>query len=109
MFVTSQQVSLGISNYIENEIAKKAVGVNKFVAYFVIPNINKSVIGFMNKAMQNEFTKEFFDENGNIDLDELYNNAKEAIKKSGQIEAMGIIFNETDVDKLYSYIKSTTI
>lgn len=44
-----------------------------------------------------------------VDLDQLYNRSKTAIAKSGQIELAGIIFNETDIDKLYSYIRNTSI
>ena len=40
--------------------------------------------------------KDFFIENGDVDLDKLYATTKEAIRKSGQVEYMGIIFNESD-------------
>ena len=49
-----------------------------------------------------------FNENNNIKIDEVYNSAKLAISKSGQIIAYGIIFNENDIDKLYNYIVSAT-
>jgi hypothetical protein len=49
-----------------------------------------------------------FDENNNIDLDLVYNMSKDAVKKSGQFVLCGIIFNETDIDKIYTYIKNTT-
>ena len=35
----------------------------------------------------------------------MYNNAKMAIKKSGQFVLWDIIFDERDVDKLYSQIE----
>jgi hypothetical protein len=53
--------------------------------------------------------KDFMDENGNIELDKVYSQAKEAIQKSGQFEMYNIIFNETDIDKLYGYIKQTIV
>ena len=43
MFVNTQQVQVGIANFIENEIAKKAVGANNFIVYFALPIINKKV------------------------------------------------------------------
>ena len=43
---------------------------------------------------------------GAIDLDVLYSAAKQGIQKSGKFEYKGIIFDETDVDKLYQYIKN---
>lgn len=104
--VTIQQVERGIINYAEQEIAVKATGFNKFAIYFIIPSINKKVESFVSKAYENEFTKQYFDNDGNIDLDKIYSNAKQAIARSGKFEFMGIIFNETDVDKLYKYIES---
>lgn len=101
--VNIEQIQMGLNRYVEEEIAKKATGFNKFAVYFALPSINKKIPQLINNF------KDFFDENGNINLDEIYNNAKSAISKSGQFSLYGIIFNETDIDKLYSYIKNTTI
>ena len=105
MVVNLEQVQMGVISFVENEIGAKATGFRKFGVYFMLPTIKKSVVNYMNKIKG--FMPDSFDENGNIDLDEFYNTAKNAIKKSGQFEFMGVIFNETDIDKLYSYIKST--
>jgi hypothetical protein len=40
-----------------------------------------------------------------VDIDALYSNAKSAMQKSGMVEMFGIIFNESDIDKLYAYIR----
>ena len=50
----------------------------------------------------------FVDEN-TINVDLIYNSAKTAIRKTGQIEYSGILFNETDIDKLYTYIKNAEV
>lgn len=104
--VTVQQVERGIINYAEQEIAVKATGFNKFAIYFIIPSINKKVESLISKAYENEITKQYFDADGNIYLENIYADAKRAIERSGKFEFMGIIFNETDVDKLYKYIGS---
>ena len=109
MFVNEQQVQLGISNFIENEIAKKAVGINKFMTYLALPIINKKVLQYIETYSQNPLTKDIFDENRNVDIDVLYNMAKSAVQKSGQFVMYGIVFNETDIDKLYLYIKGDTV
>ena len=44
MYVNTQQIQIGVTNFIENEIAKKAVGANKFMVYFAMPIINKKII-----------------------------------------------------------------
>ena len=107
MNVTIQQLQLGISRFVENEIAKKATGFKKFAIYFIIPQIANKVSELVKS--DNIMIKSFLDESGNIKLDSLYNMAKEAIHKSGQFELYGIIFNETDIDSLYSYIKNTIV
>lgn len=105
--VNLEQVQMGIANFVDREIGAKATGLKKFGVYFLIPTIKKTVSDYILKLK--DFMPDLFDENNNIDLDSFYNIAKEAIRKSGQFELMGIIFNETDIDKLYSYIKSTGV
>jgi hypothetical protein len=105
MYINTQQIQLGADKFIENEIAKKAVGVNKFAVYFAMPIINKKITQYIESFSSNPLTKEMFDENKNVDIDTVYNMAKSAIQKSGQFVYYGIVFNETDVDKLYNYMK----
>ena len=105
MYINTQQIQLGADKFIENEIARKAVGVNKFAVYFAMPIINKKITQYIESFSSNPITKDIFDENKNVDIDTVYNMAKSAIQKSGQFVYYGIVFNETDVDKLYNYIK----
>ena len=107
MFVNTEQIQLGTMNFVENEIGKKAVGLNKFIVYFSMPIIAKQINQYVNSFSQNELTKYMFDENNNVDIDVIYNMSKDAIKKSGSFTLYGIIFNETDIDKLYNYIRQT--
>ena len=108
MFVNTEQVQLGTINFIENEIAKKATGANKFIVYFAMPIIAKQINNYVNSFSQNNLTKDMFDENNNIDIDMVYSMAKDAIKKSGQFIIYGIIISENDIDKIYTYIKQTS-
>ena len=105
MYINTQQIQLGADKFIENEIARKAVGVNKFAVYFAMPIINKKITQYIESFSSNPITKDMFDENKNVDIDTVYNMAKSAIQKSGQFVYYGIVFNETDVDKLYNYMK----
>ena len=107
MKVNTQQIQIGAMSYYNNEIAKKTVGIKQFGAYFLMPIVGKKVENYVNAFAENELTKEFFDENRNVDIDVIYNMAKDAIKKSGQFVAFGLVFNENDIDKLYTYIKHT--
>jgi hypothetical protein len=103
MIVTEQQVQRGVINYIENEIAVKATGVKKFGIYFLMPVLDKKVLDYL--EMIKKIAPDLFTEDGHIKVGDMYNFAKSAINKSGQFEYLGIIFNETDIDKLYSHIR----
>ena len=106
MFVNAEQVKLGLTKFIDNEIGKKAVGFNKFATYFVMPIVESKIPQYIETFSNNMFTKDMFDKNKNIDIDKLYNYSKSAIQKSGQFVFADIIFTENDIDKLYNYIRS---
>ena len=53
MYATTQQVQLGVTNFIDNEIAKKAVGANKFMIYFAMPIINKKIMQYVESYSKN--------------------------------------------------------
>lgn len=45
-------------------------------------------------------------EDGDVDIDKLYNAARDGLAMSGgTVQFQGMIFNQTDVDKLYSMLK----
>ena len=49
---------------------------------------------------------DIIDAEGNVDIDALYTAAKEGLKATnGKIEIKGLIFNQNDIDKLYSMLK----
>jgi hypothetical protein len=70
-----------------------------------MPIVDKKITQYLNTFSTNELTKEMFDENKNLDLDAVYNMAKSAVKKSGSFVYYGVRFDESDIDKLYTYIK----
>lgn len=106
MVVNVQQIQRGLTNYIESEIASKAVGAKKFAVYFLVPQINKKVSDTITQLSCNDMFCELFDGNGNIELEKVYNQAKDAIRRTGQIELVGIAFSESDIDSLYRYISA---
>ena len=104
MFVNTQQIQIGVTNFIEQEIASKAVGFQKFAIYFVLPKVNKVIENYMNQLKGNPIVGDMFNENGDINVDELYNMAKQAVRKSGQFAVYGVLLNESDIDRIYTYI-----
>ena len=105
MYVNTEQIQIGVTKFIENEIGNKAQGVNKFMTFFALPIITSKIPQYVDSFSNNMFTKEMFNENKHVDLDKIYEHSKKAIQKSGQFVFMNIVFSETDIDKLYNYIK----
>lgn len=99
------ELEMGILKYIDMEIAPKMNNLSKFMLYttsfLVAPKLEK-IVG-NNIAMLQQL--ELIDNDGNIDLDNVYKACKNAMAKTGNVEFKGIVFNENDVDMLYNYIK----
>jgi hypothetical protein len=104
MFVNTERIQIGVTNFIEQEIASKAVGFQKFATYFVLPKVNKVIEHYMVQLKDNPILSDMFNENGDVNVDELYNMSKQAVRKSGQFAVYGVLLNESDIDKIYSYI-----
>ena len=84
-----------------------AQGVTKFGVYFMLPRVDKMVDKYYNQAVNNPLFADMFDENGNVDIDAVYDAAKTAMDRMGQIEMYGFRFGRNDIDMLYDYIRST--
>ena len=97
--------------------------IGKYIKDVVIPVVPNSlmkfalatgsvlVMGKAEKLIQEHMkllqSMEIIDQEGNVDIEALYKAAKEGIKATGgKIEIKGFIFNEQDIDKLYSMMKS---
>lgn len=107
MAVTLQQVKAGIGNYADAELGRKAKGVTKFGVYFMLPRVDKLIDKYYNQAVNNPLFADMFDESGNVDIDAVYDAAKTAMDRTGQIEMYGFRFGRNDIDMLYDYIRST--
>lgn len=109
MAVTLQQVKAGVNSYVDAELGRKAQGVTKFGVYFMLPRVDKMVDKYYNQAVNNPLFADMFDESGNVDIDAVYDAAKTAMDRTGQIEMYGFRFGRNDIDMLYDYIRSTSM
>ena len=107
MKINTEQLQRAIVQYFDSEIVAKATGVKKFTMGLVAELYRPKITSLITSLTNNSLIKmsDIVDENGLINIDQLYNAAKESIKKSGQFILFDIIFNETDVDKLYNIIQ----
>jgi hypothetical protein len=101
---------MGVKKFVENELAHKATGLTKFMIFFVMPSIDKTVVGYMNKMQDNELFEDLFDENKCLHLDKMYDRAIFAVEKSGNkilIDKFGIALDRGDIEKIYSYVRES--
>lgn len=103
MTITIDQAQRAILVYLENEVARKATGLTKFGAYFVMGTLQNKFSSIISNFLKNPLISamELVDSNGNIKIDEVYQAARLAMEKAGSISMYGVIFNQSDVDKLY--------
>lgn len=101
------QIEIGLTNFINSEIASKAPGHIKFLIYTGMSLAAPKFELMFNQYKDHPIIQalEIIEPDGDIDVDNLYTAMKEAMKKMGRVEYMGIIFTEHDVDKLYEYLK----
>lgn len=110
MKINTEQLQRAVTEYFNQEILSKTAGWKKFYMDFAFNVYKSKLTELINHLAENPLIKitGIIDENHFIDADALYAHAKNAIQKSGQFELMGLLFNESDIDKLYSHIKSTS-
>jgi hypothetical protein len=110
MLVNTDQIRIGVKKFIEHELAHKATGITKFMIYFVMPSLDKTVTEYISKMQENEMFDEMFDENKNMHLDKVYDRAVFAVEKVGNkvyLEKYGIALDRSDIEKIYSYVRES--
>ena len=108
MKINIEQLQRAVTEYFNQEILAKAAGWKKFSTALVFNMYKTKLAEVVNSLSESPLIKltGVIDDNHFIDIEMLYTHAKDAIQKSGQFELMGIIFTETDIDKLYSIIRT---
>jgi hypothetical protein len=109
MKITTQQLERALTEYFNQEILSKAGGWRKFSTALLF-NIYKTkthdIIAALAQNPAVSLSGIISPDDHTIDIDILYSAAKDAIHSSGQFELMGIIFTETDIDKIYSIART---
>lgn len=109
--VNLAQVQAGLNQYIAQEFLSKMTGWQKWVFGASAAMLNSNIANVFNQLKENGLVKMLgvIDQNDNIDLDKLYAAFKEQARQSSITFDLPVVgattLNESDVDKLYSFIK----
>lgn len=102
MKATKQEIKMGIKRYVDKELSPqlhgaKGVGIRILLAV--------GIDGVAEKYLEHPMleTIGIKDVEG-IELDKLYEVAKQEVEKEGKVEVAGILFDASDVEKLYQEI-----
>lgn len=103
--ISGQNLGIAMGQFLEQELIPQSDGIRKVMLYMAIP-----VLGTQAQQMIEQYKPAIkalgaMSEDGMIDLDVLYPRLKDAVHKAGKVPVMGIIFDESDVDKLYAIAK----
>lgn len=109
--VTLAQVQVGLNKYIAQEFLSKMTGWKKWAFGAAVALMNQNVVAIFNMLKGNKYVSlmNIVDENDNIDIDKVYAAFKEQARQGAITEDLPVVgattFTETDIEKLYSFIK----
>lgn len=106
--INLNQVKAALNLFIENEIAAKADGVTKFLAYFVLGSMQNTFDSYLKTITANPLfalSDMYNKETNQVDVDKLHAYAKSAMEKTGSITLYGMIFKPEDIDTLFNYMR----
>lgn len=103
--ISIDQLKTGVNKYFSEEILAKTSGFKQFMTGLFGGAYIQKIPALIQDNQQMLKSLSFLTDDNKINLEEIYTHAKSAVAKSGQFVVAGIIFNETDIDKLYSILK----
>lgn len=100
------ELELGVGEYIKKEVLPN---IPNSLQKFIVSTASVLLIGkgeaLIQKHLPTLQTMEIIDKEGNVDIDMLYQAAKQGMEVTGKVEYKGMVFNTKDVDSLYKFIK----
>lgn len=101
--ITPQNFGIALGQYLEQELAPQSSGLQKVALYLALPVVINKAPQMLEQYKGLLALVDGVAEDGNLELDVVYKQVKEAMHKAGKIPVMGIIFDETDIDKIYAH------
>lgn len=101
--ITPQNFGVAFGQYLEQELAPQSHGLQKAALYVALPMVINKTPAMVEQYKDLLTLMDFMAADGTLDLDAMYTHIKEAVHKAGKIPIFGIVFDESDVDKIYAH------
>lgn len=98
--ISGQNLGMALGQFLEQELVPQADGLRKVMLYMAMPVVASKSAEMVEQYKPAIKALGAWTDDGMIDLDVLYPRLKDAVHKAGKVPVMGIIFDESDVDKL---------
>lgn len=105
MFLPMDKVGDVLATYIDQEIIPQSLGFQKLVAAMVGITLVKNTEATIGQYKDFLRMLDILDEKDRIDIDAARALARASFQKTGAVTALGVTFNEDDVDSLYALAK----
>lgn len=110
MKINESQLYSALAEYIDREIMPLGASMNltdQFVFGFKMGIVKRKMQDVVKSYIHNDAVKMLgiIDENGNIDVDTIYQSASDVMSQLKQLEVAGITFKENDLQKLYGIMQ----
>lgn len=105
MFLPMDKVGDVLATYIDQEIIPQSLGFQKLVAAMVGITVVKNTEATIGQYKDFLRMLNILDEKDRIDIDAARALARASFQKTGAVTALGVTFNEDDVDSLYALAK----
>lgn len=105
MFLPMDKVGDVLATYIDQEIVPQSLGFQKLIAAMVGITVVKNTEATIGQYKEFMRMLDILDDKDRIDIDAARALARASFGKTGSITALGVTFNEDDVDTLYALAK----
>jgi hypothetical protein len=107
MKVSKEHIKTAVQVFVDRDLVSKGTTTQKFFTFMAANLVLGKIDNLWPSVTSNQAIAMFglVDEHGHLEADEIIRSAREAMDKSGPINAAGIIFTKSDIDSFERYLQ----
>ena len=102
MKISTQDIPLIMTEYVDSQVAPKANGMQRFGVYSMLYAVNNKMPEILQRYAPIMKMTGIMDDAGVIDVEYLHNMAADAMSHAGNVNLLGFVMDGTDVESLYA-------